>query len=135
MFKFPVSAKSAVKLLARRPEVKLPLIYASIFAEIRREIPRGPAKKPVLNRSETIRRFRETLIAINVYVYLHTHPGATIHHIMEDMKLSYENAEMTLSDLRWAGMILFDKKYRFFPVPLPLAPLLFLSQYLPHFYL
>ena len=85
-------------------------------------------KPPVLNHVEATRRFRESGQTLQVYFYLHMRAGSSLEQIAAALELSPEAALDSLRDLHWGGWILTDEDYGYWPVPMPLAPFVFVHR-------
>ena len=84
------------------------------------------SQKPELNHREVERRAIDFSHVLQIFTFLHLHPGSSLEKVTETLKLDREDVLDSLRDLYWGGWVLTDSNYGFWPVPVfPFAPLLF----------
>ena len=87
------------------------------------------AERFALIGHEVKRRLAESGESIQVYLHLHSKPGSTREQISKDLELTRAQAIDSLRDLWWFGLIEVDDGYRFYPVPIFLAPVVMAKRW------
>ena len=84
------------------------------------------SQKLDLDHREVTRRAIDFSHVLQIFTFLHLHPGSTIEQISQTLKLSPVDVKDTLGDLYWGGWVLMDNENGLWPVPVfPFAPLVF----------